>query len=377
MHSRLTPLLLLALGACASDPDPGAPDCTDLFFADSDGDGFGDANASVEACEAPIGFVADSADCDDADDAIHPGAAEVCDGADNDCNGLVDSADPGVVASSERAYYRDRDGDGYGNAAEATTSCDRPAGYVVDDTDCNDAVAAINPGALEVCDELDNDCDGLTDDADDSLSVASTTAYYLDGDLDGFGAGPAVQACQAPSQHVAQAGDCDDAARDTYPGAVELCDGRDNDCDGGVDGTLQAPNQCGGFVGAYAGSYRISAVEKVGSIIVNEMHCTNGTSAISVDLAASPVVQGTVACTYSGGLVAFDNQQDGTLQGRLALDGSFNGTLVHDYSSDLRRTYLVSGSITAGELVVEGTSSLLPHPMSAVPWQVDYHLAAD
>lgn len=377
MHARLIPLFILALGACASEPGEDPLDCTDLFFADSDGDGFGDPGVSAEACEAPIGFIASSDDCDDADDTIHPGAAEVCDGADNDCNALVDSADPAVVASSERAYYRDRDSDGYGDPAETTTSCDRPAGYVVDDTDCNDAVAATNPGALEVCDELDNDCDAFIDDFDDSLSPASTTAYYLDGDLDGFGAGTATQACEAPSQHVAQADDCDDAARDTYPGAAELCDGRDNDCDDGVDGTQQAPNQCGGFVGGYAGSYSISAVEKVGSIIVNQMHCTGGTSAISIDLAASPVVQGTVTCTYSGGLVAFDNQQDGTLQGTLALDGTFKGSLVHDYRSDLRRTYLVTGSIVAGELVIDGMSTLLPHPMSAVPWEVDYYLAAD
>lgn len=235
MHTRLIPLVILALGACASEPDEG-PHCTEVFFADGDGDGFGDPDATAEGCEAPLGFVAIADDCDDGDGAVHPDAAEVCDGVDNNCDARVDSADPAIVASSERAYYRDRDADGYGDAAESMMSCDRPNGYVVDATDCNDGAVAVHPGALEVCDELDNDCNALIDDADDGLSIDSATAYYLDGDLDGYGAGAAVLACDAPSQHVAQAGDCDDAARDTHPGATELCDGRDNDCDSGEIG---------------------------------------------------------------------------------------------------------------------------------------------
>jgi hypothetical protein len=89
--------------------------------------------------------------------AINPDAVEVCDGIDNDCDGQID--EDAVFEN----YYADADGDGFGNPSESVSSCTAPSGYVVDNTDCNDNNAAINPGATEVCDGLDNDCDGLTD----------------------------------------------------------------------------------------------------------------------------------------------------------------------------------------------------------------------
>ncbi len=95
-------------------------------------------------------------DCDDTHASFHPGAAEICDGLDNNCNGEIDE---GVKTT----FYRDADGDGYGNAAITTQACSAPSGYVNNNTDCNDANAAINPGATEVCDGLDNNCNGTID----------------------------------------------------------------------------------------------------------------------------------------------------------------------------------------------------------------------
>jgi hypothetical protein len=99
-------------------------------------------------------------DCDDGNAAINPGASEVCDGVDNNCDGNVDE---GVTIT----FYQDSDGDGYGNAAISTQDCSAPVGYVADNTDCDDGDAAINPAATEVCDDgIDNDCDGDIDSSD-------------------------------------------------------------------------------------------------------------------------------------------------------------------------------------------------------------------
>jgi hypothetical protein len=319
--------------------------------------------------------VARAGDCDDSDEQVNPDGLEVCDGVDNDCDDAVDSADPSVDPTTEHPYYRDSDGDGFGDASNAITSCDKPGGYVADATDCDDADRWANPGAPEVCDEVDNDCDELTDDDDDSLDVSTAGTFYLDEDGDGFGGGVPVTACSAPAQHVTTAGDCDDAAADTNPDASETCNGRDNDCDGGADGTVAAPDQCDALVGAYAGSYEISAVERLGATIINSMTCT-GTSSVELDLAQNPALQGTVSCSYPGGLVAFDSVQSGTISASVGLDGTVDGTVTHVYASGLTRTYSLDGSIAGGVMDADGLGTLTPNPMSVVPWEVDFAVSA-
>ncbi|MBK8704102.1 MAG: T9SS type A sorting domain-containing protein [Saprospiraceae bacterium] len=170
-------------------------------------------------------------DCDDGDPGIHPGTEEICDGRDNDCNGLVDDGLPIYT------YYRDADGDGYGNAAIQLDTClaTMPMGYVAIDGDCDDGEPGINPAAEEVCDGIDNDCDGGID---DGLTVFT---YYRDADGDGFGnAATALDTCLTvpPTGFVANAGDCNDGAPGINPAAEEICDGIDNDCNGGVDDGL-------------------------------------------------------------------------------------------------------------------------------------------
>lgn len=105
---------------------------------------------------------------------------------------------------------------------------------MADATDCDDGRADVNPGASEVCDgATDEDCDGLVDDADPS--VTATTAWYADGDLDGYGGATGVAACVAPAGHLGTSTDCDDATGTVNPAAAEACNGIDDDCDALVD----------------------------------------------------------------------------------------------------------------------------------------------
>ena len=127
------------------------------WYADTDGDGYGDANSTTVACTAPPGYVSDDTDCDDTDAGVNPGATEVCNGIDDDCDGLVDES------GGNATWYADTDGDGYGDAGSTVTACTQPPGYVADNTDCDDTNGSINPSADEVCDGVDNDCDGTVD----------------------------------------------------------------------------------------------------------------------------------------------------------------------------------------------------------------------
>ncbi len=200
------------------------------WYLDGDADGFGDASSSRDACSSPSGYVADGTDCDDGDAGINPGATEVCNGSDDDCDGTVDEDDAADVAT----WYADADSDGYGDAATSELDCDQPSGFVADDADCDDGDAGIHPAAAEICDGVDNDCDGLTDDDDSSVSGGGT--WYLDDDGDGYGdPGSSVEACELPSGYLADDSDCDDGDAGIHPGATEICDGVDNDCDGDVD----------------------------------------------------------------------------------------------------------------------------------------------
>ncbi len=192
------------------------------YYADMDGDTYGDAGSSTMACSAPEGYVADATDCNDADGAVNPGATEVCNGIDDNCDG---NTDEGV----QNTYYADADGDTYGDAGSTTIACSTPEGYVSDASDCNDADAAVNPGATEVCNGIDDNCDGNTDEG-----VQNT--YYADADGDTYGdAGSTTMACSTPEGYVSDATDCNDADGAVNPGATEVCNGIDDNCDGNID----------------------------------------------------------------------------------------------------------------------------------------------
>ena len=138
------------------------------WYADTDGDGYGDAKVSSAACEQPSGSVSDSTDCDDSASATYPGADEYCDGVDTDCDGTLDEDD----ALDALTWYGDGDGDGYGSGT-GTASCSQPSSTASIDGDCDEGDSAINPGASEVCDGVDNDCDSSVDETGCPCNVKS------------------------------------------------------------------------------------------------------------------------------------------------------------------------------------------------------------
>jgi hypothetical protein len=248
------------------------------YYRDADNDTYGDPNNSIEACSAPGGYVTDNTDCNDTDLNINPAAAEICDGIDNNCNSSTDdnliapanTLQQGVCAGSTQScigasgwvdnysgiatyepitettcdtldndcdgtadetltttYYQDSDIDAYGNPSVSQVVCSQPAGYVLDGSDCNDSNASINPGAAELAgDGIDQNCDGAE-------------LCYQDSDGDTFGSINTVVddgnfTCVDTGESTSNT-DCDDANAVINPGATEICDKIDNNCDNQID----------------------------------------------------------------------------------------------------------------------------------------------
>jgi hypothetical protein len=238
------------------------------YYFDLDMDGFGAGSGTSYCTDPGASYSLNDLDCDDTYASVYPGATETCNGMDDNCDSSIDE---GLLLT----FYADADSDGFGNPSVSTTACTAPTGYVSSNTDCDDSNALLNPttlwyedadgdgyygntqvaclspgvtyslshglddcddahasvnlGATEVCDGLDNNCNGTIDEG-----VQST--YYLDADADGYGVSTSyTQACTQPSGYATVAGDCDDAVATSNPGATEVCNSVDDNCDGVTD----------------------------------------------------------------------------------------------------------------------------------------------
>jgi hypothetical protein len=194
-----------------------------VWFKDADKDGYTDGATKV-SCEKPSDEYVSSAtagDCDDGDSSMNPARTEICDGKDNNCNGQPD--------------------EGFNVGQSCTVGvgeCARTGQYVCKadgtGTECNATPGTPTP---EVCDGLDNNCNGIIDDG-------VLLVFYKDMDGDGYTDGTTQVGCTAPSGYVLSAtpGDCNDNDQNVNPGKTEICDYKDNNCNGQVDeGNVCAP----------------------------------------------------------------------------------------------------------------------------------------
>ena len=204
-------------------PDACSPS---TFYLDNDGDGYGDSSKTVLACSPPKGYAKQGGDCNDKDKEIHPGAKEKCNKKDDNCNYYIDEG------LTKNVYYKDDDGEGYGSTS-TVQDCMQPVGFVSLTGDCNDNNAAINPGASEACNEVDDNCNGYKDEG------LTKKVYFKDVDGDGYGGLAWQQACTQPKGYVENAGDCNDYNKLIHPKAVEQCNKVDDNCNGYIDDNLK------------------------------------------------------------------------------------------------------------------------------------------
>ena len=203
--------------------------CTDggsplTIYADEDDDQWGVEETSRTICSnqpIPDGFATESGDCAPQNPDRHPEAEESCNGKDDDCDG---KSDENLETST---WYRDLDADGYaGSDAESREDCMDPStegtAWASRRNDCAPEEPTANPDGTEVCDDLDNNCNGDVDEGCDDDGDG-----YCDAEMTVVGSD--VMTCPEGG------GDCKDAFKAVHPNAEELCDGADNDCSGVAD----------------------------------------------------------------------------------------------------------------------------------------------
>ena len=267
---------------------------------------------------------------------------------DNDCDGLVDTYDDTLDETTLLLLFRDADEDGFGEESDPVVFCTVLPMTSVEAGDCDDLDPSVHPAALEICDELDNNCNGEVDAADRDLDASSGAWFYPDGDGDGYGDpdGELFHACADGEDSSENAEDCEDADPAVHPGATEVCDGKDNNCDG------LGLAACGrnGVFDFESDDRRLSATDLGGSLglALDAAGDVDGDGladllVISTVLTGSPTVGGYTSVVYGGvGLADSDisaagprfvpTAADGTMSAVAHL-GDVNGDGVGDFAT--------------------------------------------
>lgn len=212
------------------------------FYADVDQDGFGNLNAPQPLCSKPLvdSYVSDHSDCDDTSAEANPNGVEKCDGLDNNCNGVIDEG------FAMHTYYRDQDGDSYGDPASTEQACAAPPGFVDNGSDCEPMDVNAHPGGVELCNGVDDDCDGVKDNHLTDTGGACSDAGFGVCAVGTFGCSGGVKVCVS-----------------TETPSSEKCDGLDNNC----NGTIDEPPGCGGAPGFFdAGTAVMGGAQFLGSL---------------------------------------------------------------------------------------------------------------
>jgi hypothetical protein len=303
------------------------------------------------------GYSADE-DCNDNDPNIHPGAPELCDDVDSDCDGEV--ADAHSIDAA--VYHPDMDNDGRGDSTVQVTSCTPPEGYVVDATDCDDTTPRVSPDVAEICDGLDNDCDGQIDEAD----ARNAPTWHLDLDEDGFGdpETPGTTGCEGPADHANNGDDCDDDDPAVHPDAEEIWyDGVDQDCDGwsdfdqdrdGYDDLNHGGLDCDDTDGAV----HPAAEEICNDGIDNDCDTTANACGMHGVLSigsARTQITGEGARDQIGNAIAPAGDVDGDGQADLLIDARFSDL----GGANAGAVYLLRGPIPEGEIGLESAATVV------------------
>ncbi|MCO4760465.1 MAG: putative metal-binding motif-containing protein [Myxococcales bacterium] len=202
-----------------------------VYFPDNDGDGAG-TGAGQCMCNNPgPGFAATGGDCNDIAKTINPGAKEVCNDIDDNCNSATD--EPGASGCS--VFYKDKDGDTFGDPDDAACVCPskKPADLISQAGDCDDNNPKVKPGATEKCNQIDDNCNAKTDEEDSE----GCKLYYIDIDKDTYGPSDKSKClCGPDALHTAdKPGDCDDNNPKIKPTQLEICNNVDDDCNSTTD----------------------------------------------------------------------------------------------------------------------------------------------
>ncbi len=318
--ARLALASALLLSACGEDkPEPEdtapPPGDSEVLPVDADQDGH-----------------PEDEDCDDQDPAVFPGADEVCNGIDDDCDEAVD--EDAVDAST---WYRDEDGDGYGDPGVTTRACEQPSGWVDDSSDCDDQDPAVFPGAVELLNGVDDDCDGEVDDFPPEEDCADGS----DNDHDGLT-------------------DCEDD--DCVDICLEDCsNGVDDDADRAID---CADDECFGL-DSCEGHYRVELeveLDQFSHFFGDYIYWWYDVWA-SMALWGEATITGTPAGTHGTAFSCTGEFGSGMAQGQ--------GLFYYGPGSSLDYTFTWEPTVAGGEIIWDANCPIQSFPSTMLGWNTN------